>query len=134
MRVEDREKAGIAPSNPKLRPPPNPSATVFVANVSGEKQTLFFTSHIISLSLCVLQLDYSLTWQKLRDIFRVAGKTSFSRCTILTCSLPHHRFRCCYVIFNHIHAWHHMVFDTCMYFWPMMFVFDPWFELTKLLL
>ncbi|CAI8005601.1 Heterogeneous nuclear ribonucleoprotein M [Geodia barretti] len=51
MRVEDREKAGIAPSNPKLRPPPNPSATVFVAN-----------------------LDYSLTWQKLRDIFRVAGK------------------------------------------------------------
>jgi hypothetical protein len=52
MRVEDREKAGIAPSNPKLRPPPNPSATVFVANVSGEKQTLFFTSHIISLCVC----------------------------------------------------------------------------------
>ena len=43
MRVEDREKVGIVASNPKPRPPPNPSTTIFVANVSGHTPLIAVT-------------------------------------------------------------------------------------------
>ena len=63
MRVEDREKAGISSTNPKPRPPPNPSATIFVANVSYLYTWHVYIIHenIISLPLSPLRPPLSLS-------------------------------------------------------------------------
>lgn len=50
---------------------PNPSCTIFVGNVS---EHFLVAPCATCLSLCVLQLDYNVTWQKLKDIFKVVGR------------------------------------------------------------
>lgn len=51
MNHVEREKQGIPTSRPRARPLPNPSSTVFVSN-----------------------LEYSVGWQKIKDVFKVAGR------------------------------------------------------------
>eukprot|EP00731_Ephydatia_muelleri_P010957 Em0005g1543a len=51
MNHYEREKSGIPSSRPRAKPLPNPSATVFVSN-----------------------LEYSVSWQKIKDVFKVAGR------------------------------------------------------------
>lgn len=51
MNHREREKTGVSSYPGRGKPLPNPDATVFVGN-----------------------LDYAITWQKLKDVFKVAGK------------------------------------------------------------
>ena len=83
MNHMEREKSGIPSSHPRSRPLPNPSATVFVSNVS-ENHTpcmpYIQSLHIIlrcAPPCCYFQLEYSVSWQKIKDVFKVAGKYTY---------------------------------------------------------
>ncbi len=76
MRHEEREREGIPSTGGahRSRAPVNPSTTVFVANVSPHTVYYCGNSSRGNDDVVTSQLDYNVTWQKLKDVFKVAGE------------------------------------------------------------